>query len=269
MSLLELLRHINTFDQASADTVRDGSHQLLLQGPLVVVDGKDVLASRFLLEDGLHNSCQVGDVDRRYEVLTLTDVGQSRRLLLPGLLKMRVEDSFTFAIEDTRGDNVGLNGRLELLFLLALLKGLFDATSSSNLGSLGLGLEHLVEVQHFVFDLLDDCVLIDGVAHLVVQLTERFILRSLAIVLRDEVIQVLVLRLVEVGVVRLLFGVLTAVFLSLRRFLFLCLSWLLFTFSGFGTLALTAVAFFLDLFYRGRSLLDLSGSAGPSHEAGD
>lgn len=109
MRLLKLIWHVLRLNQPSSNSVGDSLDQLLLSLLLVIVYGKNVVTFWLLVKDAKHNSSQVSNVNCWNKVVSLADKWKSNWILEPGLLEMRVEDSFSFSVEDTGRDDISLD----------------------------------------------------------------------------------------------------------------------------------------------------------------
>ena len=105
---------------------------------------------------------------------------------------MRVEDSLSLSVEDTSRDNVSPDVGFEF-FLLTVFSWLVETTRGSELGCQLLLLEHLIEVENLILNLLDDSILLARVSHFLVKLCEGFVFFTFPDFLGQEVFKVLII----------------------------------------------------------------------------
>ena len=137
-------RDVDRLNETSANSIRDSLNQLSLSWLLCVVDTEDILSLGRCLEDFLHHASQISHMDRRNEILTLTNDWELEWVLKPCLLEVAVEDRLPSTVEHTSRDNI----RLDIL---------------------------LLEVQDKIFNFLDDSVLFRCSSLNVVRLLERMV----------------------------------------------------------------------------------------------
>jgi len=140
MRFLERFRNINRLYQSCSYAIGNRTYNFLLGRFLVIIDGEDILALWFGLENLLDHSGEIGHMNCWKEVVSISDVGKSYWILKPGFFDMRVEDSLTLSVKDTSRDNIGLD---ILLF----------------------------EIEYFILDLLDYFIFFDWISLLVIELS--------------------------------------------------------------------------------------------------
>ena len=75
-------------DLTGADTVRDCLYKPFLSRLPGLVDAEDVLLREIVIDDALDRASQVTDVDRRDQVLAITEHMQLLGLLEPGIFEV-------------------------------------------------------------------------------------------------------------------------------------------------------------------------------------